>query len=326
MYSKNFLISLYKTMLKIRLCEESLVEPILKGKIKTPCHLYTGEEAIATGVCAALDKNDYIFGNHRSHGHYIAKGGNLKQLIAEIYCKETGCSRGRGGSMHVVAPEVGFLGAAPIVAGTISLAVGAALASKIRGDKRVSVSFFGDGATGEGVFYESLNFAALKKLPIIFACENNFYSTHMPLRECRFKDNIYESGIPFGVPGYKIDGNNVLEVYEVTKKAVEMCRIGEGPVLLEFVTYRLRGHVGPDDNIQGLHTDIRPKEEVEEWRKKDPLEIFKAFLLKKQVLTKDEIDKIKFEIESEVKEAHLFAQRSPYPNEKELCKYVFKEN
>jgi len=313
-------------MLKIRLCEESLVEPILKGKIKTPCHLYTGEEAIATGVCAALDKNDYIFGNHRSHGHYIAKGGNLKQLIAEIYCKETGCSRGRGGSMHVVAPEVGFLGAAPIVAGTISLAVGAALASKIRGDKRVSVSFFGDGATGEGVFYESLNFAALKKLPIIFACENNFYSTHMPLRECRFKDNIYESGIPFGVPGYKIDGNNVLEVYEVTKKAVEMCRRGEGPVLLEFVTYRLRGHVGPDDNIQGLHTDIRPKEEVEEWRKKDPLEIFKAFLLKKQVLTKDEIDKIKFEIESEVKEAHLFAQRSPYPNEKELCKYVFKEN
>ncbi|MDL1957543.1 MAG: thiamine pyrophosphate-dependent dehydrogenase E1 component subunit alpha [Candidatus Desulfofervidus auxilii] len=326
MYSKNFLISLYKTMLKIRLCEESLVEPILKGKIKTPCHLYTGEEAIATGVCAALDKNDYIFGNHRSHGHYIAKGGNLKQLIAEIYCKETGCSRGRGGSMHVVAPEVGFLGAAPIVAGTISLAVGAALASKIRGDKRVSVSFFGDGATGEGVFYESLNFAALKKLPIIFACENNFYSTHMPLRECRFKDNIYESGIPFGVPSYKIDGNNVLEVYEATKKAVEMCRIGEGPVLLEFVTYRLRGHVGPDDNIQGLHTDIRPKEEVEEWKKKDPLEIFKTFLLKKQVLTKDEIDKMKFEIESEVKEAHLFAQKSPYPNEKELCKYVFKEN
>jgi len=323
-YSKNFLISLYKTMLKIRLCEESLVEPIFKGKIKTPCHLYTGEEAIATEVCAALDKNDYIFGNHRSHGHYIAKGGDLKQLIAEIYCKETGCSRGRGGSMHVVAPEVGFLGAAPIVAGTISLAVGAALASKIRSDKRVSVSFFGDGATGEGVFYESLNFAALKKLPIIFACENNFYSTHMPLRECRSKDNIYESGIPFGVPGYKIDGNNVLEVYEATKKAVEKCRKGEGPVLLEFVTYRLRGHVGPDNNIQGLHTDIRPKEEVEEWKKKDPLQIFKTFLLKKQVLTEDEIDKIKFEIENEVKEAHLFAQKSPYPNEKELNRYVFK--
>jgi len=277
-YPKNFLISLYKTMLKIRLCEESLIEPILKGKIQTPCHLYTGEEAIAAGVCAALDKNDYIFGNHRSHGHYIAKGGDLKQLIAEIYCKETGCSRGRGGSMHVVAPEVGFLGAAPIVAGTISLAVGAALASKIRGDKRVAVTFFGDGATGEGVFYESLNFAALKKLPIIFACENNFYSTHMPLRECRSKDNIYESGIPFGVPGYKIDGNNVLEVYEATKKTVEMCRKGKGPVLLEFVTYRLRGHVGPDDNIQGLHTDIRPKEEVEKWKKKDPLEIFKSSL------------------------------------------------
>jgi len=325
-YSKNFLISLYKTMLKIRLCEESLVEPILKGEIKTPCHLYTGQEAIATGVCAALGKEDYIFGNHRSHGHYIAKGGDLKQLIAEIYCKETGCSRGRGGSMHVVAPEVGFLGAAPIVAGTISLAVGAALASKIRSDKRVSVSFFGDGATGEGVFYESLNFAALKKLPIIFACENNFYSTHMPLRECRSKDNIYESGIPFGVPGYKIDGNNVLEVYEATKKAVEMCRSGEGPVLLEFVTYRLRGHVGPDDNIQGLHTDIRPEEEVESWRRRDPIKNFESFLIKNGILSQDEINQIKSTIEEEIREAHIFALKNPYPDEKELSRYVFKEN
>ncbi len=325
MYSKDFLVSLYKTMLKIRICEESLVEPILKGEIKTPCHLYTGEEAIATGVCAALEENDYVFGNHRSHGHYIAKGGDVKKLIAEIYCKETGCSKGRGGSMHVIAPEVGFLGAAPIVAGTISLAVGAALASKIRGESRVTVSFFGDGAAGEGVLYESLNFAALKKLPIIFACENNFYSTHMPLKECRSKDNIYESGIPFGVPGYRVDGNNVLEVYEVTKKAVERCRKGEGPVLIEFVTYRLRGHVGPDDNIQGLHTDIRPKEEVESWRRKDPVKNFENFLLQNGILSQDEIGQIKSTIEEEIKEAHIYARKSPYPDEKELDKYVFKE-
>ena len=325
MYSKDFLVSLYKTMLKIRICEESLVEPILEGEIKTPCHLYTGEEAIATGVCAALEENDYVFGNHRSHGHYIAKGGDVKKLIAEIYCKETGCSKGRGGSMHVIAPEVGFLGAAPIVAGTISLAVGAALASKIRGESRVTVSFFGDGAAGEGVLYESLNFAALKKLPIIFACENNFYSTHMPLKECRSKDNIYESGIPFGVPGYRVDGNNVLEVYEVTKKAVERCRKGEGPVLIEFVTYRLRGHVGPDDNIQGLHTDIRPKEEVESWRRKDPVKNFENFLLQNGILSQDEIGQIKSTIEEEIKEAHIYARKSPYPDEKELDKYVFKE-
>lgn len=326
MYSKDFLVSLYKTMLKIRICEESLVEPILKGEIKTPCHLYTGEEAIATGVCAALEKDDYIFGNHRSHGHYIAKGGDVKKLIAEIYCKETGCSKGRGGSMHVIAPEVGLLGAAPIVAGTISLAVGAALASKIRGESRVTVSFFGDGAAGEGVLYESLNFAALRKLPIIFACENNLYSTHMPFKECRAKDNIYESGIPFGVPGYRVDGNNVLEVYEVTKKAVERCRKGEGPVLIEFVTYRLRGHVGPDDNIQGLHTDIRPKEEVESWRKRDPVKNFENFLLQNGILSQDEIDQIKLTIEEEIKEAHIFARTSPYPDERELDRYVFKES
>lgn len=326
MYSKDFLVSLYKTMLKIRICEESLVEPILKGEIKTPCHLYTGEEAIATGVCAALEKDDYIFGNHRSHGHYIAKGGDVKKLIAEIYCKETGCSKGRGGSMHVIAPEVGFLGAAPIVAGTISLAVGAALASKIRGESRVTVSFFGDGAAGEGVLYESLNFAALRKLPIIFACENNLYSTHMPFKECRAKDNIYESGIPFGVPGYRVDGNNVLEVYEVTKKAVERCRKGDGPALIEFVTYRLRGHVGPDDNIQGLHTDIRPKEEVEGWRKRDPVKNFENFLLQNGILSQDKIDQIKLTIEEEIKEAHIFARTSPYPDERELDRYVFKES
>ena len=326
MYSKDFLVSLYKTMLKIRICEESLVEPILKGEIKTPCHLYTGEEAIATGVCAALEKDDYVFGNHRSHGHYLAKGGDVKKLIAEIYCKETGCSKGRGGSMHVIAPEVGFLGAAPIVAGTISLAVGAALASKIRGESRVTVSFFGDGAAGEGVLYESLNFAALRKLPIIFACENNLYSTHMPFKECRAKDNIYESGIPFGVPGYRVDGNNVLEVYKVTKKAVERCRKGDGPALIEFVTYRLRGHVGPDDNIQGLHTDIRPKEEVEGWRKRDPVKNFENFLLQNGILSQDEIDQIKLTIEEEIKEAHIFARTSPYPDERELDRYVFKES
>src|SRR3989338_4566401 len=161
-YSGKFLENLYRTMLRIRLCEESLVEPILKGEVKCPCHLYSGQEAIATGVCAALDEKDYIFGNHRSHGHYLAKGGSMPELIAEIYGKETGCSRGRGGSMHVIAPDKGVLGATPIVGGTISIAVGAALASKIRKESRATVSFFGDGATGEGVLYESLNFAALQ--------------------------------------------------------------------------------------------------------------------------------------------------------------------
>lgn len=325
MYSREFLIGLYRTMLRIRFCEESLVEPILKGEVRCPCHLYTGQEAVATGVCAALEEGDYMFGNHRSHGHYLAKGGDMKQMIAEIYGKETGCSRGRGGSMHLIAPEVGFLGAAPIVGGTISLAVGAALASKIRGDNRVTVSFFGDGATGEGVFYESLNFASLKKLPVIFACENNFYSTHMPLRECRPEDNIYKSGEPFCVAGYRVDGNDVLEVYEFAKKAVEICRKGNGPVLLEFVTYRLRGHVGPDDNIQGTHTDIRPKEEIESWKKKDPIIRFGRYLIKNEILTKEEVETIKEEVKREVVSAMEFARNSPYPKKEELFRYVFKE-
>jgi len=312
-------------MKRIRLCEESLVEPIIKGEMKGPVHLYTGEEAIATGVCAALSRKDYVFGTHRSHGHYLAKGGTLQKLIAEIYGKETGCSKGRGGSMHIIDPEKGMLGAAPIVAGTISLAVGAALASKIKGEQRVSVSFFGDGATGEGVLYESLNFAALKKLPVIFACENNLYSTHLPIRECRPGKHIFGIGIPFGIMSFQVDGNDVLKVYETTKKAVEICKKNRGPVFIEFMTYRLRGHVGADDNVQGTHTDIRPKEEIARWRKKDPIMKFERFLLKKKIFKKEELERIKKKLKDELQDAHIFAKNSPYPNPEELKKYVFKK-
>ncbi len=316
---------LYRMMVQIRLCEESLVGPILRGEVKCPVHLYTGEEAIATGVCAALSEKDYIFGTHRSHGHYLAKGGSLQKLIAEIYGKETGCSEGRGGSMHIIAPEKGILGAAPIVAGTISLAVGSALAAKIRREKRVSVSFFGDGAAGEGVLYESLNFAALKRLSVIFACENNLYSTHMPIRNCRPENNVFKIGIPFGIASFRTNGNEVLEVYEATKKAVGICRRNRGPVFIEFMTYRLRGHVGPDDNIQGTRTDIRPKEEIEEWRKKDPIKNFEKYLIKKKILKQKEIEKIRNKIQKKVTLAYKFAKESPYPKEKDLMKYVFKD-
>src|SRR4030043_322863 len=325
-YPKVFLKKPYRSMVRIRICEESLVEPILKGEIQCPVHLYSGQEAIATGVCFSLADRDYVFSSHRSHGHYLAKGGSIKELIAEIYGKEAGCSRGRGGSMHIIAPEIGMLGSAPIVAGTIPLALGAALASKIRKEKKVTVSFFGDGAAGEGVLYESLNFAALRRLPIIFACENNFYSTHMPIRECRPENNIFEIGKPFCIQSYRIDGNDVLKVYEVSKKAVGQCRKGQGPVLIECITYRLRGHVGPDDNIQGTHIDIRPKEEIEKWRRKDPVKKFESFLIKKMGLKREDLKRIKQEAEGEVKEAHRYAKMSPYPNPDELTKYVFKEN
>lgn len=318
---KDILEKIYKIMVKIRFCEESLVEPIIKGEIKTPCHLYTGQEAIAVGICSALEKRDYVFSTHRSHGHFLAKGGNLKELIAEVYTKETGCSKGRGGSMHLISPENGFLGSVPIVGGTISLAMGSALASKIRKENRVVVSFFGDGAAGEGVLYESLNFSALKKLPLIFVCENNLYSTHLLVKECRPDKPIFEIAKPFGIETFQIDGNDVLKVFEVAQKAVELCRKGE-PVFIECLTYRLRGHVGPNDNIQGDNIDIRPKEEVEEWKQKDPIKRLREYLLENN-FKQEELEEIEEQTKEEIEQAHRFAKESSNP--KDLNKYVFKQ-
>lgn len=319
----ELLEDMLRMMIRIRYCEESLVDPIINGDISTPCHLYSGEEAIAVGLCSALTKNDYIFGNHRSHGHFLAKGGSMKAMVAEIYCRESGCSRGRGGSMHLIDPGIGMLGSAPIVAGTISLAVGSALASSIRNDGRVTVSFFGDGATGEGALYESLNFAALKKLPIIFACENNLYATHMPIRECRVNQPIYRIAESFGINVHNIDGNDILRVYEASQQAVEACRMGDGPVFMEFSTYRFRGHVGPDDNIQGARTDIRSKEEIAMWRGKDPIKSLEQYIIGRQLIEKNKLQTIKEEVLMEVQEAHAFAKNSKYLMKEELTKYVF---
>ncbi len=321
---KEGLLGLYRTMLRIRECEESFVEPISTGEIRCPVHLYSGQEAVAAGVCAALEKEDYVFGTHRSHGHYLAKGGDLRKLVAEVYCRETGCSKGKGGSMHVLAPEVGMVGATPIVAGTVSLALGASLASRIRQDGRVAVSFFGDGATGEGVLYESINFAALYSLPIVFVCENNFYSTHLPVRECRPNRKICLVGTPYGITSFQVAGNEVLKVFDSAQKAVEICRQGRGPVFLECLTYRLRGHVGPDDNIQGAHTDIRPQEEIDSWKKRDPIEKYARYLLRNRLAGKPELAAILSETCREVQEAHGFARSSAYPGKDELTRHVFK--
>jgi acetoin:2,6-dichlorophenolindophenol oxidoreductase subunit alpha len=324
-YTKQELTDLYWMMKRIRLCEESLVEPIIKGNINCPVHLYSGEEAIATGVCAALNTNDYIYGNHRSHGHFLAKGGSMSEMIAEIYGKLDGCSKGRGGSMHLIDPEKGVMGVAPIVAGTVSLAAGAALASKIRADKKVAVTFFGDGATGEGVLYEVLSFAALKKLPLVFVCENNLYSTHLPINEIRVDSKISEIAKPFQIETLTADGNNVLEVSDLARRAVEKCRNNEGPVFLEFLTFRIRGHVGPVDSIQGTKTDIRPKSLIDLWKKKDPIVQFKNHLLKYESFSEDEILQLDSICEKEVEEANKFAASSILPNKNDLKKYVFKK-
>jgi acetoin:2,6-dichlorophenolindophenol oxidoreductase subunit alpha len=323
-YSRELLEHLYRTMIQIRFCEESLVEPIVKREVRCPCHLYSGQEAIAAGICASLHEDDHVFGTHRSHGHFLAKGGGMTEMVAEFYGRETGCSRGRGGSMHLIAPEQGFLGAAPIVAGTISLAMGAALASSIRQDNVVAVSFFGDGATGEGVLYECLNFAALRKLPLVFVCENNFYATHMPIRECRVENSISKIAEPFCITSCEVDGNDVLQVFEAGRTAVEQCRKGMGPAFIECLTYRFRGHVGPDDNIQGSHTDIRPRDEIERWLQNDPIKRFEDYLLSNSLMDKELLDQMNLETEQEVAQAHLFARESSLPERKDLANYVFK--
>jgi acetoin:2,6-dichlorophenolindophenol oxidoreductase subunit alpha len=300
------------------------VEPILSGEIRCPVHLCSGEEAIAAGICAALGKEDHIFGNHRSHGHYLAKGGGMKELVAEVFCKQDGCSKGRGGSMHLIDPENGMLGSAPIVAGTIPLALGAALAFAIRKEKRVAVSFFGDGATGEGVLCESLNFAALKKLPIIFVCENNLYSTHLPIDEIRVSRDIFKIAQPFGEQTFRVDGNDAIKVHGAALKAVAACRDGRGPVFLECLTYRLRGHVGPDDNVQGSHTDIRPPEEIELWRKRDPIRKMRRYLLRNRLASPTELQTVQDRVTLEVSSAHAFARASQFPAAEEVANHVFK--
>lgn len=318
---KDILIKMYETMLKIRRFEERVGDLVTIGEIKTPCHLYIGEEAVATGVCFALGKEDYIFGTHRSHGHYLAKGGNLGELMAEIFCKKTGCSKGKGGSMHIIAPEVELLGTPPIVGASIPMAVGAALSSALKGENKVAVSFFGDGATNEGVFYESLNFASLKKLPVIFVCENNFYSTHLPISKCLADTNIAKKAECFGLPGIQIDGNNVAEVYETARRAVERARKGEGPTLIECLTYRWRGHVGPSDD---LDKGLRTKEELDSWMAKCPIKRLEELLTKEGFLSEEEKNQISQNIEKEIEEAVRFAKESPYPEKEELNRGVFK--
>lgn len=315
----EFQIGLYRTMLRIRRFEERVAELVEAGEVRTPCHLYIGQEVIAVGVCAALERKDYVWGGHRSHGHYVAKGGDLKAMMAEIYGKTTGCSKGRGGSMHVIAPEVGILGTVPLVAATIPLAVGAALASKLRGEQRVSVSFFGDGATEEGHFHESMNLAALYKLPVIFVCENNFYASHMNLGERRADDNIVRSAEAHGMPGVQIDGNDVEAVYRVASDAVSRARDGGGPTLLECRTYRWRGHVGPSWDMD---VGVKRKDELKDWLPKDPILRARRYL-EELGTSAQAFDAMEQEVHGEIEEAVAFARESPYPDSSELFQQVY---
>lgn len=311
--------ALYRMMSRIRIFENKTADLVQAGEVKTPCHLYVGQEAVAAGVCAALTETDFVWGGHRSHGHYLAKGGDLKLMMAEIFCKYTGCSGGRGGSMHLFAPEVGVLGTVPLVAATIPLAVGTALASKLRKTGAVSVPFFGDGATEEGHFHESMNLAGVYKLPVVFVCENNFYASHLGLLERRVADNIVRTGEAHGVPAEAVDGNDVGAVLDAATRAVERARAGEGPSLIECRTFRWRGHVGASFDMD---VGVRRKDELEAWVAKDPIARLQTHL-EALGTARAVFDRIDREAEEEVERAIAFARKSPDPPPEELTRHVY---
>jgi TPP-dependent pyruvate/acetoin dehydrogenase alpha subunit len=306
--------SLYEEMYRIRVFETLLVPHIQSGEIKTPCHLCIGQEAVAVGVCEALKPQDYVFGNHRSHGHYLAKGGDMRALACEIFGKAEGCSRGYGGSMHICDPAVNFMGSAFIVGGTIGLAVGAAMAAKLRGEDRVSVAFFGDGATNEGVFYESMNIARLYNLPVIFVCENNGYSTHMKVNDC-LSSQPYLIAEGLGYDAHCIDGNDPLSVYQAVALARSWALTRVQPRFVECTTYRLCGHVGPNDNVAGQQTDIRPEAEVKEAWRREPLANWSNFTPMVKA----------GEIYNEIAEIIEYARKADYPEKGSYKKHVFAD-
>lgn len=319
---RHTLIELYRIMLRIRMVQRRIEKEYPKDEIKTPVHLCTGQEAISAGVSINLKKEDYVFSNYRGHGHYLAKGGDLKCLIAELYGREDGCSRGRGGSMHLIDTSVGLMGTTSIVGGGIPIATGAALSAVLQKNNRVAVVFFGDGAMDEGVLYESINFAMLKKLPVIYACENNFYAVCSPQKNRQCLDNIYKRFEGCGIPGYRVDGNNVIDVYSIAKKAVEACRKKKGPSFIEFRTYRWHGHSGGGSDVS---LGYRTQEELDRWVKRCPVENFERFLLKKTFITKENIESIAKVFDKEISEAFDFAKNSREPDEKDLLKYSYSE-
>lgn len=317
---RDTLSRLYETMLTIRFFEDRTVALYPAQEMKCPVHLCIGQEAIAAGVCAHLRKEDYIFSTHRSHGHCIAKGMDLKLLAAELYGKSTGCSRGRGGSMHLVDPEHGIPGTTAIVGGCIPVATGAALSCAMRGDGKVAVAFFGDGAVDEGSFHESLNFASLRKLPVVFVCENNFYATNSPQSARQPAVNIAERAAGYGMPGRYEDGNDVLRVYIAAEEAVGRARAGGGPTLLEFTTYRWKAHVGPNSDIEN---GCRPSDAHEEWVRRCPLDMYEQYLINHNILTEDDIEKLTCVIKTRIEEAMKFGQDSPWPGPSELLDEVY---
>ena len=314
---KDKLEEMLRTILTIRNFETRAEQLFAEGHIPGFVHLYIGEEAVATGVCANLRPSDYITSTHRGHGHCIGKGGDLGKMMAELYGKRGGYCKGKGGSMHIAHMDIGILGANGIVGGGLPIAVGAGVSIQYRETDQVVVCFFGDGASNQSTFHESINLAAVWDLPVVFVCENNFYGISLtPDKHFKIQDiSVRSAG--YGIPGITIDGNDVIAVYEAASEAIKRAREGSGPTLIEYKTYRMKGH------FEGDHRLYQPKEEVEKWRKKDPVTRYTNMLTSENVFTSDEIEKIDQETKSNIEEAISFAEKSPFPDPTETLEDVF---
>ena len=316
---KGLMVESYRKMVLIRKFEMCASKLFAQNKLPGFLHLYVGEEAVATGVCSALEVTDYITSTHRGHGHLIAKGGDVKKMMAELFAKETGYCKGKGGSMHISDRDKGILGANGIVGAGIPIATGAAFASKYKGDGRVAVSFFGDGAANRGTFHEALNMAAAFKLPAVFVCENNLFAISVCARYHMAISDISDRAAAYGMPGYSIDGNDVELVYETTKAAVERARRGEGPTLIECKTWRHRGH------YEGDPDDYRTAEEKAECMQKDPIERLAKRLIEEGICTQAELDAIASDADKLLAEAIDEAEAAPVPSVSALMADIYKE-
>ena len=319
--NKDLLMEMQRRMLRIRRFEERVIQLVERGEIVGAAHSYIGEEAVAVGACLALRDDDWMTGNHRSHGHPIAKGGDVKKAMAELLGKSTGFCKGKGGSMHLADFSVGILGESGILGSSIPTAVGAALGSHLQGNDRVAVPFFGDGASNEGAFHESLNLAAIWKLPVVFLCENNQYAVTSSFKKMVASENISDRAAAYNIPGVLVDGQDVIAMYEAVSEAVARARAGEGPALIEGRTYRYFDHSLGLNRI--VRDPYREDEEVEHWKQRDPIVIHAQLLLSQGIATQAELDALEAEITAEIDEATEFARQSPYPEPSALFEDMF---
>lgn len=317
-YDKTFLLNAYRKMATIRAYETKVEEIFLAGELPGFTHLYIGEEACGVGVCENLNSDDYIESTHRGHGHCLAKGADVKKMMAELYGKETGYCHGKGGSMHIADFSIGMLGANGVVGAGYNLAMGAALAAKLQGTEQIAVAFFGDGASNRGTFHESCNMASVWKLPILYVCEMNQWASTTPYRTTTSVEDIAVRAVAYDMPGKTVNGNDFFEVYEAAKEAVEYVRSGKGPYLLELKTYRIKGHFVGDPE------KYRTKEEVQEhFQNDDPLVNFRKTVIEKKLLSDAELDEIDEAARQLVLESVEEAIAASYPDESELMKNYY---